>query len=431
MKIKLDPWQKDFLAATGDKMLCTGRQVGKSVLCAKDCAKYALENDKKVILMIAPTERQAYALFEKTLTEIIEIDRKMIKKGKFRPTKSKINLKNGTIIWCLPTGLSGLGIRFLTVHRLYAEEASRIPEMVWDAITPMLLTTGGDTIYLSTPWGCDGYFYEVLINKNNAFDNVQRFRKNSEEVMREREICETWTIHQRDKALERLQAEKKRMSAVAYAQEYMGQPMEDLRQVFPDLLLKEVMVLKRRPTFLPGRQYFLGQDIAGMGRDTSTWEVLDGTNREQIEQVENITRRNTRTPERVKTTINLERTFRFKQIGIDDGGMGSGDFGYLLSDPTTRRKTISLNNASRDLNRDGTKRKKLLKEDMYTNLLAMMENKEIKLLRDHEIFESLRSVQFETTNGKAKYFGSDTHIAEGLIRAAWLIQTKALNIYLY
>lgn len=431
MNITLDKWQQDFLDTTGDKILCTGRQVGKSVICGMDAGQWAIDNPNKVILMIAPTERQAYALFEKTLDYIFINARTMIKKGRFRPTKSKINLKNGTIIHCLPTGLTGLGIRFLTVHRLYVDECARVPEPVFDACTPMLLTTGGDTILLSTPFGTDGFFYDVLINKGEAFNSFTRFRTDSLTVMKERLICPTWTETQRDKAIQRLKAEKARMTALAYAQEYMGQPLNDLKQVFPDTLLEEVMKLTRPNEIRPNRDYFLGQDIAGMGRDLSAWSILDGTTKDNIKQIESITKRNTRTPERVKITTDLERTFGFKQIGIDDGGMGSGDFGYLLTIPATRRKTIALNNASRDINRDGTKKKRLLKEDMYTNLLAMMEHKQIQLLTDEDIYHSLRSVQFETTGGKTKYFGNDTHIAESLIRAAWLIRTKSLNIYIY
>ena len=431
MKITLDPWQKKFIDTKGDKMLCTGRQVGKSVICGIDAGRYAIENSKKVILMIAPTERQAYALFEKTLDYIFEHAKKMIKKGRYRPTKSKINLTNGTIIWCLPTGLTGLGIRFLTVHRLYIDECSRVPPAVFEAITPMLLTTGGDTIMLSTPFGTEGYFYDVLINRKNAFNSFTRFRTDSLKVMKEREICDTWTTFQRDKAIERLEGEKARMSALAYAQEYMGQPLNDLKQVFPDTLLKEICILSRPDHISREKDYFLGQDIAGMGRDLSTWEILDGTDTQNIRQIENITKKRTRTPERVKFTIELERTYRFKKIGIDDQGIGSGDFGYLLHDLTTKRKTISLNNASRALNPDGTRKKKLLKEDMYTNLLAMMEHKRILLLKDEEIFHSLRSVQFEKHNGKTRFYGRDTHICEGIIRACWLITTKPLNIYIY
>lgn len=428
--MKLDPWQKEFLDTKGDKILCCGRQIGKSVICGIDAGKYALNNKKKVILMIAPTERQSYALFGKTLNYIYETDKSMIMKGKNRPTKSKISLKNGTIIWCLPVGLNGLGVRFLTVDRLYADEAARIDLMVWDAVTPMLLTTGGDTILLGTPFGCDGYFYDVLINKENAFNSFKRFRKDSLTVVTEREICATWLQFQQDKAIERIAQEKARKTTLVFAQEYMGQPLNDLLQVFPDKLLKEVMILDRRDHIRPGRDYFLGQDIADMGKDTSAWEILDGTNKDFIEQVENITRRRVRTPERVKLTLDLERSYGFRQIGVDDGGIGSGDFGYLLSHSSTRRKTVGLNNASRALDRDGEKKKRLLKEDMFNNLLAMMEHKEIKLLKDDSIYESLRSIQFETSGGKTKYYGSDSHIAEAIVRSAWLVKTKRLNVYI-
>jgi len=430
IKFELDTWQKKFLDTKGDKHLCTGRQVGKSEICGIDAGTWALENPKKVILMIAPTERQAFALFGKTLDFLLDNAKKMIKKGKHRPTKSKISLTNGTIIWCLPTGLTGLGIRFLTVHRLYADEASRIPEPVWDAVTPMMLTTGGDSIFLSTPFGTEGYYYDCLINLKNAFNTFTRFRTDSEKVMRERVICNTWSEIQREKALEYLKGQKARMTALAYAQEFMGQPLNDLKQVFPDKLLREIMTLTRRETIQPHRDYFLGQDIAGMGRDLSTWEILDGTNKKNVEQVENITKKRTRTPERVRITVQLEERYNFKRIGVDDGGLGSGDFGYLLENQSTRRKTIALNNASRDIDRDGEKKKKLLKEDMYNNLLALMEHKQILLLSDDDIYESLRSIQFEIEGGKTKYHGRDTHIAEGLIRAAWLIRTKSLNIFI-
>jgi len=157
----LDKWQKDFLKTEGDKILCCGRQVGKSVIAARDAAEYALTHPNKQILMIAPTERQAYELFDKTLSYISQQAHYKIRQGRFRPTKHKIHLKNKSVIHCLPTGLSGVGIRGRTINRLYVDEASRVPEEVWTAITPMLLTTGGDIILLSTPFGRQGYFYRI------------------------------------------------------------------------------------------------------------------------------------------------------------------------------------------------------------------------------------------------------------------------------
>lgn len=432
MNLVLDRWQLEFLETVGDKLLCTGRQVGKSVVCAIDAGNYALANPGKTVLMIAPTERQAYALFLKTLDYISGTGRKgLVLKGRNRPTKSRLKLRNGTVIYCLPTGLAGVGIRFLTVDRLYGEEASRIPEAVWDAVTPMLLTTGGDTILLSTPFGSEGFFYDVLINKGGAFDSYTRFRKDSLTVMKERKVSSSWSREQGEKAIQRIMAEKARMTELAFAQEYLGMPLQGLKQVFPDRLLENTLTLSRRGFKRPGRDYYLGQDIAGMGGDDAVWVVLDAAVRNNIEMVECLVRQGVPAPQRVDQTLRLERAYGFRRIGVDDGGLGSADFEYLLTHEATRRKTEALNNASRRLNRDGSRKKRLLKEDMYNNLLGMMEHGHIRLLKDDAIFHSLRSIQFEITGRKVSYHGSDSHIAEALIRAAWLAGKKGLNIYIH
>jgi hypothetical protein len=111
--------------------------------------------------------------------------------------------------------------------------------------------------------------------------------------------------------------------------------------------------------------------------------------------------------------------------------MGVGVFDQLLNTEQTRRKTVAINNTSRPLTRDEKQKKKVIKEDIYNNLLALMERREIKLLTDDEIFQSLKSIQFEIINGKVKYFGNYSHICEGLVRAAWAVKDKALNIYIY
>ena len=111
--------------------------------------------------------------------------------------------------------------------------------------------------------------------------------------------------------------------------------------------------------------------------------------------------------------------------------MGVGVFDQLLTNPQTKRKVIAINNAARPLDHEELRKRKLVKEELYNNLHALMERGEIRLLKDDEIFQSLKSVQFEIKDGKAKYFGNYTHIAEGLIRAAWCSKDKSLNIYIY
>src|SRR3990170_3452338 len=279
LPIQLDPWQEKFIQTKGDKILCCGRQVGKSVICGIDAGEYAANNPKNVILMIAPTERQAYALFEKTLAYLSDNYKQLLKKGKERPTKTQINLKNGTKIWCLPVGLSGLGIRFLTVHRLYVDEASRVPEDVWPAVTPMMLTTGGYSIYLSTAAGRGNTFANTFLNTDQAYDSFTRFSAKSETVIRERAFCGSWTEFQRDRALEHLAREKKRMSALEYAQEYEGELVDELRQFFPTDLIKRCMSPSRPDSSLEIKKYtvYAGVDVARMGGDefviTSLYQI--------------------------------------------------------------------------------------------------------------------------------------------------------------
>jgi len=430
----LDHWQRKFLDTEGNKILCTGRQVGKSVICGIDAGEWAVANPKSNILIIAPTERQAYALFDKVLNHLYNNHMSKILMGDKKPTKSKIQLENGTTIWCLPAGLSGKGIRFLTIHRLYIDEAAYVDHEVWTAVTPMLLTTGGRTILLSTPFGTTGFFYDVLSNKDNAYQNWTRFRTNSEKVVKEREVCDTWTEWQREAAIDRLKEERRRMSTLEYAQEYLGEPLDALVQVFPDALIKSCMVMPIRKSVIKGREYYLGVDVAGMGKDESTFEIVEVMRDDTLEHVDHVVTKKTRTTETTDYILSLNRIYDFKRIYVDSGGLGIGVCDQLRLNDDTKRKVVEINNAKRVYHTDATGKvnkelkKKLLKEELYNNLRSLMEQKRVRLLKDHDIFLSLKSVQFEIKDGKVKYTGKYTHIAEGLIRAAWCLKEKGLSI---
>jgi len=92
---------------------------------------------------------------------------------------------------------------------------------------------------------------------------------------------------------------------------------------------------------------------------------------------------------------------------------------------------VAINNAARSIdNKD--RRKKILKEDLYNNLLTLMEHGKIDLIESPELFQSLKSIQYEYTDaGKIEIYGNYSHIAEALIRAAWCMKDKTLNIYVY
>ena len=424
--LQLDAWQEEVIECQENIALRAGRQVGKSTAIAVKASNYATQNRNQSIMIISATERQAFLLFSKVLGYLHDNFKSSIRMGKNRPTKSEIKLTNGSIIRCLPTGLDGLGIRGYTVNLLIADEAAFIPEAVWQAVTPMLSTTGGKIILLSTPFGKENYFYRSYFD-----DNFKTWHINAEIV------ADSRTEPQRTFMKDFQEKEKARMTRLQYAQEYLGEFVDELRQLFSDEIIRKACILHRRPYLLKRTNYFLGIDIARLGEDEGTYEIIDRINKETLEQIENIVTKKKLTTETFDTIVRLEKTYDFRKIGIDagSGSLGVGILDFLLREPVVRKKVIALNNLSRQLDHLGERKRTLLKEDMYMNMLALMEKGILKLLDDDEIAASLKSVQYEyvITEGKktsVRIFGNYTHIAEGLIRAAWLANQKQLNTFI-
>lgn len=412
----LDTWQKQVIETKGNICLRSGRQVGKSEVVSIKASRFALENPNKKIMVIASTERQAQLLFDRILNKIYETAKASIKTGKDKPTKHIIQLKNGSIIYCYPTGRTGYGIRGYTIHLLIVDEASFVPDEVFQAVTPMLSVTKGNIILLSTPFGREGYFANCFKSPN-----FTQFHISSEDCPR---ISKSF-----------LAQEKSRMTRVQYAQEYLGEFVDELMQLFPDNLIRKCQILKRRIT-LPSHksEVYLGVDIARMGGDETAFEIVEKINPVKFQHIENITRVNNYITDTIEEIKTLDRSYNFRKIYIDDGGLGVGVFDALLKEDNFKRRIVAVNNARRTIeyNPDKTpKRKTLLKEDLYNNLLNLMEKGQIELLDDESVFQSLRSVQYEySERGQLKIFGRYTHITEGLIRSCWSVNEKSLNIWI-
>ena len=416
IEFKWDKWQEKVLNTTGNLAICAGRQVGKSTIISKDAGEYAMNNKNKVIMIIASTERQALLLFEKVLSYIHLTNKSMISTGKDRPTKHELKLKNGTRIYCLPTGDSGFGIRGYTIDRLYADEAHFIKEEVWAAVSPMLATTGGDIVLLSTPFGCEGYFYRCFHDLKFTSIHV-----NTQEVAELREEP------QRTNMLNFLKDEKERMTKLQYRQEYLGEFVGGIQRYFEDYLIESSCTLENHN---PKGDKFMGIDIARMGGDETVLTSIDRINRKNLYQFDLTIPDPQTLTDTARLIIHKDKNINHKKIYIDDGGLGVGVFDILREDFQTKRKIIAINNAKRLINKENNKdrKKPLMKEALYANLKNLMENKNINLLDNAAVRQSLRSIQMDYGDGKLKIYGNYSHIAEALIRAAWCMKDKTLNI---
>ena len=425
-QIVLDKWQEDIIEAKGNILLCTGRQVGKTTVFAIKAANYLVNNPNHQVIIVSLTEDQAKLIIVMILDYLEKNFKDKIKLGRDKPTQNKIHLKNGAIAIARPVGMTGNSIRGFTGNVLIIDEASRMPELVWAASKPTLLTTAGDIWMCSTPFGKQGYFYKSFLNKNERY---KVFHINSETVIKERPLQGSWTQHKKEEGLKLLEDEKADMSELQYGQEYLGLFLDDLRQFFPDTLINKCCVLDKGLS--TKKDNYMGCDIARLGGDECAYEILQKTG-EICRQVENITKKKQLTTQTEKDILSLNTIWDTCKIGIDagSGSLGVGMYDRLLENPETKRKVVAMNNRSIAMDRDGKKTQRIFKEDMYDNMLSMMERGELILLKDEDIIASLKSVQWEITEGassKVRIFGKYTHIAEGLVRAAWLAKKEKVN----
>ncbi len=415
--LTLDPWQKGYIAERRNCHLLCGRQSGKTAAMSIKFGTIAAENPKEIIMMIALTEKQAYALFFKTLMFLEAKFPKMIKTGHLKPTKHIINLTNGSIIMCYAAGLTGAGLRTYTLTRLVIDEAAPMSREIFIATMPMLSVTGGIVDMSSTPRGKAGYYYDC-----SKSEDFVKFKVSAEDCPRHNKQF--------------LEAEKLRMSKLEYAQEYLAEFLDELKRVFSDDWIKGVCKLKRTGGISKTAKYSMGCDIARMGEDEGTYEILDYTNIENITQVESIITTKQLTTETEKKIIELTLQYNFRNIYIDAGAgtLGVSVFDHLLNHEKTKNKVVAINSRARPYDRDDQHKARLLQEDLYNNLVGLGERGEIQLLDDDEVIASLKSVQYEyvikaNQQTKLRIFGSYTHVAEGLIRAAWCSKDKHLKLW--
>lgn len=411
----LDEWQQQVLETKGNLVLRSGRQVGKSTIISIKAAKYALDNPDKLIMVISKTERQAGLLFAKILRSIFNIDKTKIKKGKDRPTLTKINLVNGSVIYCLPAGDTGYGIMGFTIDLLIADEAAFIPEEVWNSVVPALAITRGNIWLLSTPFVKEGFYYQ-------CFDDptFTSFHQSAEDCPRRDDVF--------------LKHKKETLTKSKYAQMYLGEFIDESCQFFPTELIRKCMTLPQNSdtqniAFPSAGGNFLGVDVARMGEDES---VLFSVHRNQdvLTQIALEITEKTLLTETAARCKNADKRYIYRKIYIDATGVGAGVFDILLADDQTKRKVVAIENKSKSLDvEDPPQRKRILKEDLYNNLKKLMENNQIRLFNNPKIELSLKSIQFEYKDGILKIDGSYAHITEALVRAAWCMKDKGLNIY--
>src|SRR5215212_10385382 len=135
---KLDTWQENFLESRARRMLVNAfRQSGKSTLTGILALHRALYYPRSLVLILAPSLRQAGEFFEKVSTGFAELSGGGLAIEAESDRKLGIKLTNGSRVEALPgTQKSTRG--FSKPSLIIIDEAAQIDDALYTGVMPML-----------------------------------------------------------------------------------------------------------------------------------------------------------------------------------------------------------------------------------------------------------------------------------------------------
>jgi len=239
---------------------CMGRQTGKTTTIAMKAIYFADTNPNVTVLITAPSLRQSMIMFDRIATFVYSSAN--LRNKIVRATRTLIHFENGSKIIALPCSENLL--RGYTAHMVILDEASWIPEeVITQVLFPMLTTTQGYAIFLSTPWDKNHFFYRAFVNPSYSVHKVKS------------EQCPLVTK-------EFLEEMKQNMTREAYLMEYEAEFVEALNSYFPQDLIRKCVELAQKlgvelyaslEAAFPSGDYYAGVDFGKLA-DYSVIMVL-------------------------------------------------------------------------------------------------------------------------------------------------------------
>jgi hypothetical protein len=226
------------------------------------------------------------------------------------------------------------------------------------------------------------------------------------------------------------------MTKAEYRQEYQGEFTDEWNQFFPTDLIKKRMSFiewdKRKDSSIQSR-YYLGVDIARYGGDENAFVICEMI-KSNLKIVKCFTTQRVSTTDTIGRILEVNKEFNFRKIFIDDAGIGGAVTDLLIE--KLGRKVTGLNNSSKRFEMQGEEKKKgILKEDLYSNMLMLMETGKLDIISDLALLRSMKNITYTYGSIESKsshnvhIFGEQSHLCEAAVRACWCIKEKGLDLY--
>jgi hypothetical protein len=208
----LDAWQRDVLTSTAhQQILLVTRQGGKSTCSSIRALHRALYTPASLVLLLAPSYRQSKELFRKVKDALAALPFSVAVASE---SALELEFTNLSRVVALPAK-EGTIRGFSGVSLLIVDEASRVPDDLYQAIRPMLAVSGGDILLLSTPFGKRGFYFEEWEQGGAAWHRTKITATECPRI-----------------TPEFLEQERRQIPDFFFRQEYMCEFVETIDQVF-------------------------------------------------------------------------------------------------------------------------------------------------------------------------------------------------------
>lgn len=141
------------------RVVCAGRQVGKSRAMAVAALHEATTKRGAVVLLVSAGEVASRRLLEEIAA--LAAGSPLLRGSVLDETKSELTLSNGARILSVPASIRQ--IRGWAVDLLVLDEAAFVDPEIWRAAEPAIIARPGSRVILaSTPWGSPEHFFRAL-----------------------------------------------------------------------------------------------------------------------------------------------------------------------------------------------------------------------------------------------------------------------------
>jgi hypothetical protein len=433
MRIHLEEWQRDIIFDRTTKRWCLncGRKRGKTTAIEFRTVMRLLNDDVQGngliggIAIVSEEFKAAKQILAGIKTIFTALGWRFVDDMKFVneaekkafATVSEVKLPSGNRVMCFPAGRAGDNIRPYTFHEFIYDEADFIPNDVYVSTGPCLARFDGVEILESTP--------NIMGDRNTYFAQAYFGQRPDYKVYH---LPSTEAAHLPAGWIER---ERRTKTAREFAREILAEFVSDISSVFPNELIQSCI---QEDIEWIADAAFIGAKYARFDQENSVIAenfYRDGISYLRIGILPQYGRRILEAENQIVSLVNANGISR---VVIDNTSLGRTPIDSLAQ-LLGLDMVIGVQNHETVSEAEGL-RSRYMKEDLYVNLLKLMERGQIKF-SDKRIEAALMDVHYDYSkrNKQVWIFGND--IADALVRAVfpvwgrreWLDKSEKLQIY--